>query len=149
MRKLPILLTALVLLSTPALADEHWRHEFHDRDVHRFHGRDHDVWRDGYWRQDWHGGVYGWWWVAGGMWYLYERPVYPYPMIVSERAYPDVIVVTPQPVPQPPTVVQQAPPPPGSPPMWYYCDNPAGYYPAVPTCPTPFRAVPAQPPQTR
>jgi hypothetical protein len=30
-------------------------------------------------------------------------------------------------------------------PVWYYCDNPRGYYPSVPACATGWRAVPRQP----
>jgi hypothetical protein len=28
---------------------------------------------------------------------------------------------------------------------WYYCRNPAGYYPYVPSCPTPWQPVQATP----
>ncbi|HEX6841855.1 MAG TPA: hypothetical protein VF113_10000 [Stellaceae bacterium] len=44
---------------------------------------------------------------------------------------PPPVVVAPSPV----VVVQ----PPQQ--FWYYCDNPAGYYPYVPNCPTPWRPV--------
>lgn len=54
-------------------------------------------------------------------------------------AYPAPAYVSP-----PTVVVPQTPgPPPAA--SWYYCDNPAGYYPYVSTCSTPFRPVPAQP----
>lgn len=48
---------------------------------------------------------------------------------------PPPVVVAPSPV----VVVQ----PPQQ--FWYYCDNPAGYYPYVPNCPTPWRPVTPQP----
>ena len=91
-------------------------------------------WHDGYWHHGWYGGRMGWWWVAGGNWYWYNAPVYPYPGAVSE------VYVSP-----PATV---APPPAApAPQMWYYCDNPAGYYPYVQTCSQPFRPVaPSAPP---
>src|ERR1700761_5069172 len=85
-------------------------------------------WHAGYWHNGWYGGRFGWWWVAGGNWYWYNAPVYPYPGAVSE------VYVTP-----PATVA--APPAAAAPQMWYYCDNPAGYYPYVQTCSQPFRPV--------
>jgi len=148
----------------PALAQEHWRPPFHDHDVRRFDHRHHEMWRGGEWRHGAHFGRLGWWWVTGGVWYYYDAPVYPYPMIVSEYAVP---AAPPGYVPQPPPVVIQQPPPvvvqpppavvvqpapvPAPPPppqqqqqVWYYCDNPAGYYPYVPSCASQFRPVPAQ-----
>lgn len=140
------------------------RHEFHERDVHRFTAEELGHWRGGYWKNSCFGGRCGWWWFAGGRWYFYERPVYPYPLVVSEVAFvepvppPTVYVVPPAvtvapaappiyaaPPPAPP--VYAAPPAPAAAPppaqMYYYCDNPPGYYPSVPGCPSGFRAVPA------
>lgn len=91
------------------------------------------IWRGGLWRHDWHDGRYGWWWLVGGIWYFYDQPIYPYPLMVSPIAIPEEM--------EPPPVVA-APPPAG---FWYYCDNPPGYYPYVTTCTVPYRAVPAQP----
>ncbi|SEH38975.1 hypothetical protein [Magnetospirillum fulvum] len=155
----------------PASAQEHWRPPFRDHDVRRFDHRHHEMWRGGEWRHGAHFGRRGWWWVTGGAWYYYDAPVYPYPMIVSEYAVP---AAPPGYVPQPPPVVIQQPPPvvvqqppvvvqppptvlvqpapvPAPPPppqqqqqVWYYCDNPAGYYPYVPSCASQFRPVPAQ-----
>ncbi len=96
-----------------------WR----DRDIHRFHEHDIGRWRSGAWHHGFHGGRNGWWWVVGGVWYFYPAPVYPYPD------------------PYAPPV--GAPPPP-QPQTYYYCDDPPGYYPYVPECRTPWRAVPAQ-----
>ncbi|HEX4506060.1 MAG TPA: hypothetical protein VH722_10045 [Alphaproteobacteria bacterium] len=55
--------------------------------------------------------------------------------------YPPAVVVAP------PPVVYAAPPAPTSyiqqPQQYsYYCDNPQGYYPSVPSCSTPWREVP-------
>ena len=128
-------------------------HEFHERDVHRFDSEELARWRGGQWKNSCFEGRCGWWWFAGGRWYFYERPVYPYPLVVSEIAFvepvaPAVVVVSP-----PAYVAAQAPgpyvPSPASAPlppavqMYYYCDNPPGYYPSVPGCPSGFRAVPA------
>ena len=126
----------LALSMTPSLAsaEEHFTHHvFHDRDVGHFRGHDLEVWRGGHWFHEWHNGHFGWWWFAGGVWYFYDAPVYPYPTVVSE-----VTVVEPMTAPPPPQGAAA--------PMYYYCDNPAGYYPYVATCPTPFRPVPAAPP---
>jgi hypothetical protein len=117
-----------------ASADEHFTHHvFHDRDVSHFRGHDRDVWLGGHWRHEWHEGRFGWWWFAGGVWYFYDAPVYPYPNVVSE-----VTIVEPMAVPPP---SQSA-----TTPMYYYCDNPAGYYPYVASCSVPFRPVPVTPP---
>ena len=113
-----------------AQAEPH--HDFHGRDFHHFSPEEAHVWQGGRWVHDWHGGRYAWWWTVDGGWYLYPEPVYPYPLYA------------------PPAVVeQQAPPvPTGMPPIatWYYCDNPAGYYPYVASCAAPWRPVPATPP---
>ncbi len=101
-----------------------WHEGWHDRDVHRFHEHDFDVWRTGHWYQGRHGGRAGWWWVLGDAWYYYPQPVYP---------YPDPFV--------PPVVV--APPPPGPPrQVFYYCPRPRGYFPYVQACTVPWRAMP-------
>jgi len=115
----------LTLVARPAAAEErgHWR----GGEIHRFHERDFDHWQHGQWWHGWHEGRAGWWWIVGGIWYFYPAPVYPYP-----DPY------------RPPLV---AAPPGGQ--FWYYCANPAGYYPYVPACSMPWQAVPAtpQPPQ--
>jgi hypothetical protein len=100
----------------------HEERDWRDRDIHRFHEHDFDRWRAGHWWRGRHGGRAGWWWVVGPSWYFYPEPVYPYP-----DPY------------QPPAVV--APPAPAR--LYYYCDNPRGYYPYVPACRTPWRGVPA------
>jgi len=136
----------LVAQAVPAVAEDHGRHEFHEHDVHHFDHYEMGMWRGGVWRHEFRFGRSGWWWVTGGAWYYYDRPIYPYPMIVSEMYYAEPVMVAPPPqtviVPGAPVMM---PPPPPQPQMLYYCDNPAGYYPYVATCSVPFRPVPATP----
>ncbi|MDD5295741.1 MAG: hypothetical protein PHU46_02405 [Rhodocyclaceae bacterium] len=142
------LLLAGGLLSQQALADRpehferghdrHWRGNFHEHDL--------ELWRGGRWHQGRHGGRLGWWWIVGGTWYLYSAPVYPYP---DPYQPPVVMVEQPQVVPAPP--VYAPPPAPVAAPApvqyWYYCRNPAGYYPYVPQCRGGWQKVPAAPPR--
>ena len=114
---------ALVGLVQPGAAQERWH-----GDIHRFHEQDIDHWRSGRWIHGAHEGRRGWWWVVGGVWYFYPAPVYPYP----DPFQPPVVVVPP-----PPNVAQPA--------YWYYCPNPAGYYPYVPRCRVPWQRVVAAP----
>ena len=105
-----------------------WRHQGGPRhghggwggDIHHFRDDDMARWNGGRWYQGPHGGRHGWWWIVGGSWYFYPAPVYPYPN---------------------PYVPPMVAPQPG--PVWYYCQNPAGYYPYVPACRY-WRVVPAQ-----
>jgi hypothetical protein len=129
-------------------------HDFRGREFHHFDEHEREVWTGGRWHHDWHGGRFGWWWDIGGVWYFYPEPVYPYPTYVTNEVFidpvppPPAIVVAPPPPPPPPApvVVQVAPQPTAPPPQfWYYCDNPAGYYPYVASCSTPWREVPATP----
>ena len=80
---------------------------FHERDVRRFRHEDMERWRNGRWSQTCYFGRCGWWWFAGGMWYFYDRPVYPYPLVVAEVTY-----LEPMPVAPPPVVVVAPPAPP-------------------------------------
>jgi hypothetical protein len=100
---------------------ESWGHDgWRDHDIHRFHEHGFDRWRGGHWERRWIGERFGWWWVIGPSWYYaYPTPIYPYPDPYLPPGY--------------------APPSP----TYYYCDDPPGYYPYVPTCRTPWRAVPA------
>ncbi|MDR3423638.1 MAG: hypothetical protein P4M13_00970 [Alphaproteobacteria bacterium] len=136
MRKISSLLLATTLcVSTatfPAFAQDwhdHDRHGHHgewhgDRggrdwrwhgDIHHFHDYDFDYWRAGRWINGYHEGRAGWWWVTGGFWYYYPAPIYPYPDPFT-----------------PPGVVVAAVP--GATASYFYCANPAGYYPYVPQC---------------
>lgn len=90
----------------------------------RFTAAQRAVWTKGRWyHRTWHG-RYGWWWYAGGVWFWYDAPVYPYPTVVSDYYYEE-----------PETEAG---------PTWWYCYNPAGYYPYIPNCYVPWTPVPAQ-----
>ncbi|HZK89604.1 MAG TPA: hypothetical protein VFC56_05595 [Stellaceae bacterium] len=79
-------------------------------------------WRGGRWYLGRQGDRYGWWWVVPGYdWYAYDVPVYPSPAYPNPE-YPDAPVSSY---------------------YWYYCQSPAGYYPYVQQCPTPWRPIPA------
>jgi hypothetical protein len=118
-------------------------------DIRHFESRDMHQWRAGSWRHGSHGGRLGWWWVAGGLWYFYPQPIYPYPdpyrpstVIIEQAAPPPIVVQAPVPsVPEAPAVqVRPAAQ------LWYYCDAAKAYYPYVATCPTGWKSVPATPP---
>lgn len=129
-------LPLMPLAAQPSAADEHYRgrehRDEHERregwhgDIHRFHEHDLARWRAGQWYHGRRDGRLGWWWIAGGVWYFYPAPVYPYP----DPYQPPVVVV-----PSPPSPVAQQ--------YWYYCSNPPGYYPYVPQCMTGWERVPA------
>lgn len=120
---------ALSLLGPPAMAHGQ-RGGFSGHGGGHFggHGGGHFGGRGG-WRGAWIGG-FG---LGLGVPYFYDS--WPY----YDFAYaPPVIYANPQ----PPTVMQTTPPVSST---WYYCDNPAGYYPYVRFCGGPWRAVPAMP----
>jgi hypothetical protein len=102
-----------------------WRHG----DIRRFSEADLRLWRSGRWVHGRHGGRLGWWWVVGGVWYLYPAPIYPYP-----NPYVPPVVVTPA-----------APPPQAPPQYWYYCNSAKAYYPYVRSCPEGWMQVVPQP----
>jgi hypothetical protein len=132
---------AVLTLGAPAWAQ---RERDHDRkppppsaskwrgDISRFHEHDWHTWRAGRWVHSRHDGRLGWWWVAGGLWYFYPAPVYPYP---NPWEPPPVVVAPP---------VETAPPTQ----YWYYCEASRAYYPYVATCPGGWKQVPATPPPT-
>lgn len=128
--------------------------EFRSRDFRHFSVDEQRIWAGGSWHQDWHDGRYGWWWYTNGGWYFYDDPVYPMPLFMSDVYVADPAYAAPveeapaeapppYPYPYPPQYPPPAPAPPPPPQFWYYCDNPAGYYPYIQSCPTPFRPVPA------
>ncbi|WP_158898328.1 hypothetical protein [Burkholderia sp. L27(2015)] len=118
------------------------RYAYREHDVHRFNHDDLERWRGGRWNNTCYNGRCGWWWFSAGQWYFYDQPVYPYPLAVSpiEFIEPDAATEVPAPIVQAPLRVA-APPT-----LWYYCDEPRGYYPTVATCTTQFRQVAAPPP---
>jgi len=147
--------SALGALTTSAWADPHDRHWYRGN-IHEFHERDLHAWRGGRWYHGYYGGHLGWWWVVGGVYYWYPAAVYPYPdpysppaamvmpgaPVAPGVAMPDTGASPPGAPPAPP--VAQATPP-GAPQLWYYCDSAKTYYPYVPSCPSGWRPVPAQP----
>jgi hypothetical protein len=129
-----LLLPLFVLPAARADWDNHGRAGYwagRDGD-HRFIG--YGGWRRGRWVHGWHEGTLGWWWLAGGLWYFYPRPVYPYPVYPAPNPPAQVVITPPAPAPQP----QQ---------YWYYCGAAKGYYPYVSSCPGGWSRVPAVPPQ--
>jgi hypothetical protein len=100
-------------------------YSFRGRNISGLGARDRDMWRGGDWRHSWHNGHYGWWWFTGGGWYFYDQPIYPYPEVISDYGYDDY--------------GSEAQ---GN--VWYYCDDPQGYYPDVQECGDPWQPVPAQ-----
>ncbi|MES1981703.1 MAG: hypothetical protein V4443_04415 [Pseudomonadota bacterium] len=138
------LLAAAMVVAVISAHAEEWRgREWHGprgpwhADLRHFDRHDHALWRRGLWRHEWHGGRLGWWWVAGGDWFFYPQPIYPYP---DPYAY-----IEPAPV-----VVQPAPPQISAPPqqLWYFCAAANAYYPYVSSCPGGWQTVPvpASPP---
>jgi hypothetical protein len=131
----------------------HERHEFHEHDVHRFNEVELTHWRGGRWNNSCFDGRCGWWWFAGGQSYFYERPIYPYPLVVSEVLFVEPVVVAVEPEVVAPVfatapvgrVVQAPLSVAAAPQFWYYCDNPPGYYPYVANCNTQYRQVPVSP----
>jgi hypothetical protein len=110
---------------------------FRGHDIGHFGRHDFGVWRGGHWVHGWHGERFGWWWTFGApSWYLYPTPIYPFP----DPYIPPTVVVEPA----APAVVGQ---PPAQ--LWYYCDNPKGYYPYVATCNGAWRPVAPTPPAAR
>jgi hypothetical protein len=106
------------------------------------HGGYHGGFHGGYHGGGWHHGGWGWgvgvgfydpWWPG------YYPGYYPY----SYYAEPPVTVIQQAPVVQAPAPVAPATP------TYYYCDNPAGYYPYVQQCTQPWRPVAAQPAPAR
>src|SRR5208282_5939755 len=86
---------SLLLISLPALADEHRDRDRHweGREIHRFGEHDLIIWQGGHWYHGRHEGRRGWWWIAAGIWYFYPSPVYPYP----DPYTPPVTVINQQP----------------------------------------------------
>ncbi|HKW52935.1 MAG TPA: hypothetical protein VJO12_04525 [Stellaceae bacterium] len=133
-RSLSLLAAAAVALGAvaPALADDYRHHDerrfeqrhdgWHDRDIHRFHERDFARWQHGRWFHGRHDGRPGWWWIAGGTWYFYPKPIYPFP-----DPYLPPVVAGPR--------VANA---------WYFCPPSQAYYPYTASCPVPWQVVPAQ-----
>ncbi|MBS0392954.1 MAG: hypothetical protein JSR23_17710 [Proteobacteria bacterium] len=119
-------------------------------DVHGFSRPEFGRWSGGRWNHTCWGGRCGWWWATGGLWYFYGAPVYPYPLVVSPVTYAAPVYYPAQQAPLEPYTAGEAGLAP-QPTFSYYCDDPPGYYPAVPQCSTPWHesrtpAAPVPPP---
>ena len=79
------------------------------------HGFDLGRWQGGHWLHATHGGRFGWWWVVGPDWYMFDQPVYPYPDLYTPFGEPFG--------------------------WWYWCDPYREYYPFVTYCPVPWESV--------
>ena len=115
---------------------------FAHRDFAHFDGRERRLWLAGRWNQTCFDGHCGWWWNANGIWHFYDQPIYPHPLFVSEVVFVEPVAV----IPVAPVVVAPVAPPMAVQPSAaaqtrYYCDNPAGYFPAVQNCNGDFRPV--------
>ena len=130
------------------------RHDFRGRDFHQLSPGEQAEWQHGRWHHNWHGHRLGWWWDAGGFWYFYPAPLYPYPdMIASDdvEPAPEAADQAGQDQDQPDEDQDQAPQgaqdagpaPMGS---WYYCPASKSYYPYVHDCAGGWQEVPAKPP---
>jgi hypothetical protein len=116
-----------------------------DHNVAHWSAEDRTRWQHGHWWHGRHSGRNGWWWYTDGAWFFYDQPIYPYPGYASDyyyygdygdEAYPDEGYGD-----------DYAPGPDENDGYyWYYCSNPAGYYPYVQSCRGPWRAVSPTPP---
>jgi hypothetical protein len=111
---------------SPGHGGGHPHFAFH-HDFAHFSVGERSAWVGGRWNHGYHNGRFGWWWFAGGAWYFYNAPIYPYPGYVSDT-YVDDDSYGPQ----------------GQ--SWYYCQNPPGYYPYVQRCRMQWQPVPAAAP---
>ena len=110
--------------------------------VNQMPDNDRRNWQGGRWSHDNHGGYSGWWWVVGGSWYFYDSPVYPYPdtstaVTMESDSYDDSADAA---YDNAPAQASSSPAP-----ELYYCSNPVGYSPQVPSCSTDWTPVPASP----
>lgn len=106
-----------------------------------YYGGYHGGWGGrGWYGHGWGGGIYvDPFWIAGAY------PYYAYPGAVDYEAYPAYQAYPAAPA-APPVYVQQNGTT-GAQGDWFYCQNPAGYYPYVRNCSQAWQRVPAQPPQ--
>jgi hypothetical protein len=132
MKRAVAVLVLIPCLTGPSMADEHEHHRSREHDhrsewhgeIGRFHEHDLQYWLGGRWHHGRHDGRVGWWWIVGSVWYFYPIRIEPYP-----DPYQPPVVVVPE-LPAPPQ-------------YWYYCTDPAGYYPYVAQCRVNWQRVPA------
>jgi len=97
---------------------------------------DRDHWQHGHWFHGLHDGRTAWWWaIDGGGFYAFDQPIYPYPDYSEDYYAADPYAS--QPLAESPYPTQ--------PNVYYYCQDPPGYYPTVQECPGGWQTVPAQP----
>lgn len=119
----------------------HWNaNTLRDHNVSHWSANNRSTWQHGRWSHGRHNGRNGWWWYSGGTYFFYDQPVYPYPGYVSNYYYDDDSYYDDG------GYDGYDDPGYGAEPgdngyYWYYCDNPAGYYPYVKSCRGPWRAV--------
>ena len=89
---------------------------------------------------EWHNGQWGHWGYHNGVRVFIGAP-YPYGYYPYPYAYPYPAPAQVYAQPAPPVASE----PPSPPPVWYYCDDPQGYYPYVHQCPGGWRTVPQTP----
>lgn len=95
-------------------------------DLRNFSPAQRNLWTRGHWHHGKYRGVYGWWWFTGAYWYWYQQPIFPYPDYVSDDVYEnDTGDESP---------ADAAPPVHNTDGFYYYCSDPAGYYPDVTVC---------------
>ena len=88
----------------------------------------------GRWVHGWHGPRYGWWWSVGSSWYLYPRPVYPYPAYYPPVVAGDEYGYAPRERDYAQGYTRGPDRNPQRPEYWYFCQNPEGYYPYIQDC---------------
>jgi hypothetical protein len=121
----------------------HWNsNNLRDHNVSHFNTQDRAAWQHGRWQHARHHGRDGWWWNSGGSWFFYDQPTYPYPGYVSNYYYSDDLYDGGDDgyAGDDDQGYDSAAPGDGGY-YWYYCSNPAGYYPYVKSCRGPWRAV--------
>ena len=129
-----VIVILATMLFASAIPGYTWGGGGHGGGGHGFHGG--HSFRGGH---GFHGG-HGWGGVGvsievGPYWWPYGYP-YAYPYVYPYTYSPPIYVQPSQPL-----SIQ----PPSSPPVWYYCDNPEGYYPYVLQCPGGWRTVAPSP----
>jgi hypothetical protein len=140
-----VIVILAIMLFASAIPGHTWRGGGHGGGGHGFHGghggHGGHGFRGGH---GFHRGGHGWGGVGvaigvgpywGSYWGPYGYPyAYPY---VYPYTYPTQVYVQPS-----QQLSIQAP---SSPPVWYYCDDPQGYYPYVQQCPGGWRTVTPSP----
>ncbi|MGN6148767.1 MAG: hypothetical protein ACTHPD_09535, partial [Rhizomicrobium sp.] len=120
----------------------HWNsNNMRDHNVSHWSANDRATWQHGRWQHGRHHGRNGWWWYSGGAWFFYDQPVYPYPTYASTTYYDDDYYDDGDGYGDYNTDPDYGAEPGDGGYYWYYCNNPAGYYPYVKSCRGPWRAV--------